>query len=41
MDTKKKETEAEQKKVDDANYAYTPKVGFNWDDVSGAMDEVL
>ena len=28
----------EKKKVEDAEYAYTPKQGFNWDDVSAAID---
>ena len=28
----------EKKKIEDAEYAYTPKQGFNWDDVSAAID---
>ena len=37
---KKKEVESKQKE-EDAEYAYTPKEGFNWDNVSGAINDVI
>jgi hypothetical protein len=37
---KKKEVENKQKE-EDAEYAYTPKEGFNWDNVSGAINDVI
>ena len=37
---KKKEVESKQKE-EDAEYAYTPKEGFNWDNVSGAISDVI
>lgn len=36
----KKEVENKQKE-EDAEYAYTPKEGFNWDNVSGAINDVI
>ena len=37
---KAKEVENKQK-AEDAEYAYTPKEGFNWDNVSGAINDVI
>ena len=30
-----------KQKEEDAEYAYTPKEGFNWDNVSGAINDVI
>lgn len=38
---KKENDENEKKKEFDAEYAYTPQEGFNWDNVSGAITEVI
>ena len=35
---KEKKQQEEAKKEQDAEYAFTPKEGFNWDDVSSAID---
>ena len=31
----------EKKQAEEAKYAYTPREGFNWDNVAVAFDEVL
>ena len=39
-DQKKNEV-LEKKQAEEAKYAYTPREGFNWDNVAVAFDEVL
>ena len=41
---KKKEVESKKKEEDAmyaAEYAYTPKEGFNWDNVSGSVNDII
>ena len=38
---KKSADEEEKKKEYDAEYAYTPQEGFNWDNVSGGITDVI
>ena len=37
----KKKTDDESQKLRDEEYAYTPKQGFDWDNVEGAVGDVL
>ena len=38
---KKKDDVAHAKQEEEAEYAYTPKQGFDWDNVSGAITDVI
>tara|TARA_B110000305_G_C19160523_1_gene502379 strand:+ start:481 stop:663 length:183 start_codon:yes stop_codon:yes gene_type:complete len=38
---KKKDDESKAKMEEEAEYAYTPKQGFDWDNVSGAVTDVI
>ena len=41
QDEKKVADDDEKKKEYEAEYAYTPQEGFNWDNVSGAITDVI
>ena len=41
QDAEKKKTDEQSQKLRDEEYAYTPKEGFNWDNVEGAVGDVL
>ena len=38
---KKKDDESKAKMEEEAEYAYTPKQGFDWDNASGAVTDVI
>ena len=37
----KKKDDEEKQKEEDSQYAYTPKQGFDWDNVSMAVNDVI
>ena len=41
QEAEKKKTDEESQKLRDAEYAYTPKQGFDWDNVEGAISDVI
>ena len=41
QEEKKIAEDEEKKKEYEAEYAYTPQEGFNWDNVSGAITDVI
>lgn len=41
QEEKKKADDEEKKKEYEAEYAYTPQEGFNWDNVSGGITDVI
>ena len=41
MEKKKSDDKKMAKEEEEAEYAYTPKQGFDWDNVSGAIGEII
>ena len=41
QEAEKKKTDEQSQKLRDEEYAYTPKQGFDWDNVEGAVGDVL